>query len=384
MQAVSQDISTLHPRAVRSPNRCAGAAATPQTYGHDLMNADTWDARLLQGCVCDAPTRTYPLGVGNVPTYFGYNCDQRADAQGARGRLLLLTARCQLHRVARPPRAGTCMTGDPPEALGTKEVQRLTCTLASGTFTLAFRGDTTDAIDAAATIDQLRDAIKQMTTCVRWRARAKPRRARWPGGVGPPSRWAEHPRIARDSASLGPSRVAAPTVRFQHRRGVGGLRQRLCDPGGCAGVRRCGLRCVRGAPAGTRWRPSSPHLLALPLAIHITFETEQGNLPLLAASHADVVVQQVVAGTSADLECAGNGVCGSCAFNASASSCNAPLAPLESDRTQGVCSCFSGFRSSDGRGGVGQRGDCGAVDVLAETSIRARNPPYARPSLLNP
>lgn len=68
------------------------------------MNADTWDARLLQGCVCDAPTRTYPLGVGYVPTYFGYNCDQRADAPGARRRLLLLTAFWPLHRVARPLR----------------------------------------------------------------------------------------------------------------------------------------------------------------------------------------------------------------------------------------------------------------------------------------
>lgn len=51
-----------------------------------------------------------------------------------------------------------------------------------------------------------------------------------------------------------------------------------------------------------------------------------------------ITVQETQTGTREDVECAGHGIC------------------LEGE---GVCDCFVGYQSSDGTGGMGERGDCG-------------------------
>ena len=51
-----------------------------------------------------------------------------------------------------------------------------------------------------------------------------------------------------------------------------------------------------------------------------------------------ITVQETQTGTREDVECAAHGIC------------------LEEE---GVCDCFVGYQSSDGAGGIGERGDCG-------------------------
>lgn len=49
-------------------------------------------------------------------------------------------------------------------------------------------------------------------------------------------------------------------------------------------------------------------------------------------------MQKVQIGTREEVECAGHGIC------------------LEEE---GLCDCFVGYQSSDGRGAIGEMGDCG-------------------------
>jgi len=83
----------------------------------------------------------------------------------------------------------------------------------------------------------------------------------------------------------------------------------------------------------------------------VTFLTELGDLPLLVADGLylrgaeqgavlpTLLVDEAVRGAATVRECAGQGTC---------------------DRTTGLCACSAGWLSSDGDGGVGMRGDCGA------------------------
>jgi hypothetical protein len=79
---------------------------------------------------------------------------------------------------------------------------------------------------------------------------------------------------------------------------------------------------------------------------NISFVTELGAQPLVVAEGdfllgqgAALGVARVVAGRGILLECSGHGTC---------------------DTTAGLCVCFPGYASSNGAGGPGARGDCGA------------------------
>ena len=82
----------------------------------------------------------------------------------------------------------------------------------------------------------------------------------------------------------------------------------------------------------------------------VTFKTELGDVPLLAADAATTAltggslsVAEAVKGTKENVECSNRGVC---------------------EPATGMCHCFDGFSSSDGSGALGSRGDCGHEYVL--------------------
>ena len=78
----------------------------------------------------------------------------------------------------------------------------------------------------------------------------------------------------------------------------------------------------------------------------VTFLTEHGDLPQLIATPG--AIESIVVGTYADgtkemIECSGRGLC---------------------DRLTAVCTCFSGYGSSDGMGDEGVVGDCGYQEPI--------------------
>jgi len=83
----------------------------------------------------------------------------------------------------------------------------------------------------------------------------------------------------------------------------------------------------------------------------ITFLTEHGDLPVLKLTTLSIgttgnpaTVTEYRKGTKEWEECSGKGLC---------------------DRSTGVCTCFSGYGSSDGKGGEGTKADCGYIEPLA-------------------
>jgi hypothetical protein len=79
----------------------------------------------------------------------------------------------------------------------------------------------------------------------------------------------------------------------------------------------------------------------------ITFLTDHGNLPLITYSVTGTIVvriEEYVSGSKEMIECSGRGIC---------------------DRTLGTCTCFTGYGSSDGRGNMGAKGDCGYLQPVS-------------------
>ena len=84
--------------------------------------------------------------------------------------------------------------------------------------------------------------------------------------------------------------------------------------------------------------------------IAIDFGHEFGDLPPVsvtstALTSPTITISETKAGKKENSECSEKGIC---------------------DRTTGRCKCFPGFFTSDGYGGIGLRGDCGAFDANAQ------------------
>jgi len=78
----------------------------------------------------------------------------------------------------------------------------------------------------------------------------------------------------------------------------------------------------------------------------VEFLTEHGDLPMLQYAVEDIdsfVVEEYTKGNKENWECSGRGLC---------------------DRSTGECLCFQGYGSSDGKGNVGTKGDCGYVEPI--------------------
>lgn len=75
--------------------------------------------------------------------------------------------------------------------------------------------------------------------------------------------------------------------------------------------------------------------------ISVTFWNNFGDLPLLTVTQTDLtsfVIVETTKGSKEEVTCSNRGTC---------------------DKTTGICRCVEGFTSSNGNGGVGNRGDCG-------------------------
>lgn len=84
---------------------------------------------------------------------------------------------------------------------------------------------------------------------------------------------------------------------------------------------------------------------------NITFLSEYGDLPVLevqdssALGDATVIISTEQKGSKVEAECSAHGIC---------------------DEGTGECQCFSTYASSDGRGNIGTRADCGFPDAATD------------------
>jgi len=199
----------------------------------------------------------------------------------------------------------TCPVGDNPDTRdGAFEVQNIVCDATSGTFTLTFRGFTTAAIsyNAVALTSNENTGSSAGT------------------GVG---------------ESLQAKLQALFTINTQ------------CYAGTCLGVNvaySSGTSACKAGGGNT---------------ISLTFKTELGDLPILAATElgsglggtGTITVVEGTRGTKEIDFCSNHGVC---------------------DYDEGRCLCHKGYTSSDGDGNAGQRNDCGFKTMFAKKDAAAQ------------
>lgn len=108
------------------------------TYGLDPSVPPTWDAHMIQQCYCD---RFHYLvnEADRLPSYTGLDCSKRE-----------------------------CPLGDDPSTRGRNqslhEIQQISCQATSGTFTLAFRGQTTSSLSYDVTVSDVTTALLRLGT----------------------------------------------------------------------------------------------------------------------------------------------------------------------------------------------------------------------------
>ena len=82
----------------------------------------------------------------------------------------------------------------------------------------------------------------------------------------------------------------------------------------------------------------------------IQFNTEHGNLPMLVAISTgidSITITEAEEGTKEQITCSGRGIC---------------------NEVTGLCTCFRGYSSSNGMGGMGTINDCGYVEPAGTTA----------------
>ena len=210
-------------------------------YGKFYHDQNTWDADMVHGCYAD--DYGYSESIHNISSYVGYQLNERECPYGYDKRL-----------------ADSANSSIADPAAISLEVQSMTCSASSGTFSLTFRGQTTSDIAYDATATELETALESLSTI---------------GDV----------TIKVSNTNTGTA---------------------VCDSGANS--------------------------------LNITFNTELGEVPLLTASNGLVRFSEEVASGGALFECSGRGDC---------------------DRETGECICWDQRVSSDGKGGLGTRADCG-------------------------
>jgi hypothetical protein len=78
----------------------------------------------------------------------------------------------------------------------------------------------------------------------------------------------------------------------------------------------------------------------------VTFLTVYGDLPMIKVQYQNIdsfQITQYAAGNKQNLECSGRGLC---------------------NHNTGMCECFEGFGSSNGKGGPGDKRDCGYQEPI--------------------
>ncbi len=297
--------------------RHVNGVAAPTTYGSVVGSMATWDAEKIYGCACDG--KPYLEGGGDANST---NCAVR-----------------------------DCPRGDDVNtAYGQRdEVQAIWCSATSGTFTLTLRGETTEAIPFDA-----------------------PNVAQWTE-LGTATVTQHSASISSTSADFSSLLAAGDVVQLASANGhdvrnytaasdssstvtmteaIG-----MASETGTVKVRKI-VRSLKSyveglASVGTvnvSYSAGNAVCSSGGVYAYVGFLSDFGDLPLMTATNSlaggsdSVIVMEHAKGTKENAECSLHGEC---------------------NRETGLCKCFDSWRSSDGTGKAGQRGDCGARDRRA-------------------
>lgn len=302
-------------REMASARHVNGVAA-PTTYGAVRGVMTTWDADKIMGCQCDG--KPYLKGGGDSNST---NCVER-----------------------------DCPRGDDPNTrYGQRiEIQNVYCSATAGSFTLTFRGQTTRVIPFDA-----------------------PSLSQW-SPLGTATMTQHSVTITSTSADWTSLLSAGDLIQLSYRDGkdprnftvasVASSSVTVTDPIGHASQTLALVRRIKTSvkayveelpSVGTVNVSFSTGTTACSSSgtwISIGFLTNFGDLPLMSVTNSlsggsdSIYVVESAKGTKENALCSMHGEC---------------------NFDTGLCKCFDGWRSSDGFGNTGTRGDCGARDRRA-------------------